>query len=329
MKKQTNERKWCVYMHTNKINNMVYVGITSNKASERWNLDGSAYLRCRKDGKYDHPKFAPAILEYGWDNFEHIIFAENLTYKEACQQERLLIALWDSFDNGYNASKGTNGSYTQRKKHKPFKVDLTGKKFGKLTVIRYDHTDKNRNPIWECLCDCGNTAFVQGHHLKSGHSKSCGCTKIERIGNINRKTGLTNTRLYYAYRNMLNRCYYPGTPMYQYYGGEGKTVCDEWRDKEHGFENFVEWATNNGYEEGLQIDRIDNNGNYEPSNCKWSTDIEQANNKRTTLRLKVNGEIDTVGNWARRLGISYWNLNHYAHGGRNCKYPDLKVEVVE
>ena len=215
------------------------------------------------------------------------------------------------------------------KQKQPFKIDLTGQKFNRLTVLEFYETRGRRRKIWKCLCDCGNIVYVESSHLTTGHTKSCGCLAIENVTNLNLKTGLTNTKLYYAYRNMLNRCYYPGTPMYKYYGAEGKTVCEEWRDKEHGFENFAEWAMNNGYEEGLQIDRIDNDGNYEPSNCKWSTDIEQAHNKRTTLRLKINGEIDTVGNWTRRLGISYWNLNHYAHGGQNCKYPDLEIEVVE
>jgi hypothetical protein len=124
---------------------------------------------------------------------------------------------------------------------------------------------------------------------------------------------------------MKGRCYRPTSPRYHTHGARGIKVCDEWLL----FEPFRKWALSNGYQENLTLDRINNDGNYEPSNCKWSTGIEQANNKRTTLRLKINGEIDTVGNWARRLGISYWNLNNYAHGTKNCSYPDLEIEVVE
>ena len=103
------EKTYTVYMHTNKINNKVYVGITSQKVNGRWRLDGGGYLRKNKDGSYAQPKFARAILKYGWDNFEHIIWAEGLTHDDACHIERLLIGIWNSRDCGYNMTTGGEG----------------------------------------------------------------------------------------------------------------------------------------------------------------------------------------------------------------------------
>jgi hypothetical protein len=116
--------------------------------------------------------------------------------------------------------------------------------------------------------------------------------------------------------------------MFKHYGARGIRVCDDWKNKENGFECFSKWAFDNGYKESLTLDRIDCNKGYCPENCRWVDAYVQANNKRKNWYLKINGEIDTVGNWARRLNISYWNLLHYAKGGKNMKYPDLEVESV-
>lgn len=105
------EKTWTVYMHTNKINNKVYVGITNQTTTSRWRLDGSGYLRKNKNCSYSQPKFAHAILKYGWDNFEHIVWAEGLTHDDACHAEKLLIAIWDTIKNGYNMTKGGEGTY--------------------------------------------------------------------------------------------------------------------------------------------------------------------------------------------------------------------------
>lgn len=212
--------------------------------------------------------------------------------------------------------------------------DLTGQKFSRLTVL-HKSSKIGRQIYWDCLCDCGNTITSSTSHLKSGHTKSCGCYAREHLGNITRKTGLSNSRLYMVYRNMINRCYWDKSQMKVLYGERGISVCDEWLG-EHGFEKFHEWAINNGYKDirneknrsVLTLDRIDVNGNYEPSNCRWVDAYVQANNKRNNHYIKINGEIDTVGNMARRYQVSYWNLLHYSKGGQNCMYPELKIEVV-
>lgn len=206
-------------------------------------------------------------------------------------------------------------------------IDITGQKFNRLTVIEYYKQDKNRCTLWKCKCDCGKIVIVRGVHLKNGHTKSCGCYAKETTKQLNYKNGLSNTRLYYTYRNMLNRCYRDKDINHKYYKDKGIRVDAEWLGKD-GFINFSNWALNNGYNEKLTLDRIDNNKNYCPENCRWVDRYVQANNKTNNYYLIVNGIKDTVGNHARNLGISYWNLLHYAKGGKNCKYPDLKIEVV-
>ena len=147
------------------------------------------------------------------------------------------------------------------------------------------------------------------------------------------KTGKSHERIYMVYRNMINRCFWDKSKGSRLYKDRGITVCNEWIG-EHGFENFYKWAIANGYkdirnEKGrsiLTLDRIDVNGNYEPSNCRWVDAYVQANNKRNNHYIKINGEIDTVANMARKYNVSYWNLLHYSKGGKNCMYPDLIIE---
>ena len=209
-----------------------------------------------------------------------------------------------------------------------YKIDMKGMKFGKLNVLSYTGQTGRRRTMWKCRCDCGNVVEVESTHLRSGHTKSCGCITRENARKLNYKNGFSNTRLNTAYRNMLTRCYRETDDMYHLYGGRGIKVCDKWLPANNGFVNFCEWAISHGYNEHLTLDRIDNDKGYSPDNCRWADKFQQANNKRNNYKLRINGEIDTVGNWARKLTISYWNLLHYAKGGRNCKYPELDIQAV-
>lgn len=181
-------------------------------------------------------------------------------------------------------------------------IDLTGKRFGKLTVIEKHNQDKWGGWNWLCRCDCGNETVVSGGHLRGLKTKSCGCSRKESKNFSHKMTG---SRIYGIWKAMKSRCYYEKSEMFKHYGRRGITVCDEWKNS---FISFYDWSIKNGYDENAErgqctIDRIDVNGNYEPNNCRWATIKQQANNTRRNHLIKYNGKTQTVSQWANELGV--------------------------
>lgn len=183
----------------------------------------------------------------------------------------------------------------------PPRIDLTGQKFGRLTVTGYSHTT-NRKPYWHCVCECGNTTIVYGADLKKGHTKSCGCLQRKITRERVFKHGQRHSRLYRIWCDMKTRCYNPNCRTFKYYGDRSITVCDEWKND---FQAFCDWAMANGYHNDLSIDRIDVNGNYCPENCRWATPQEQASNRTSNHLLTYNGHTMTMKKWSEEVGIPF------------------------
>lgn len=181
-------------------------------------------------------------------------------------------------------------------------IDLTGQKFGKLTVIEYVGDSK-----WLCRCECGDYKIVRGKSLRNGSCKSCGC--LIKEFNIKRNTthNLSRTRLYRVYAHIKERCINKNCRDYKNYGGRGITICNEWLND---FMNFYDWAYDNGYNENAKkfectIDRIDANGNYEPKNCRWVNQYIQNKNTRRNLIIEYKNEVHCLKDWCDILNLDY------------------------
>jgi hypothetical protein len=189
------------------------------------------------------------------------------------------------------------------------KSNLEGQKFNRLLVLRKVDVGKSMT-YYECLCDCGNLHIANGAAVKKGNIKSCGCLQRE-IASKNSKThGFSKTRLYRVWRGMITRCENPNSDYYYSYGGRGIKVCPEWR---HDFLSFRKWSLSNGYDENAKfsectLDRIDNDGDYEPSNCRWVSMKEQSKNRRVTVFVEIESVYKPLVDLSEEFGVNYGTL---------------------
>lgn len=193
------------------------------------------------------------------------------------------------------------------------RIDITGKKFGRLLVIEYSHskkyTQKNKTltvPFWKCICDCGNTKTVRGQLLRKGITISCGCYNIDRI----KKHGMSRTRFYKIYQDMMQRCNNKKHKSYKYYGERGIKVCERWND----FNNFYNDMFTS-YNEKLTIDRINNNKEYSKDNCRWANSKQQQSNKRNIHIVTYKNITDSIKNVCKIFGFNYKNILYRLKNG--------------
>ena len=191
--------------------------------------------------------------------------------------------------------------------------NLAGMHFGKLTVISRAE-NKNGRVHWNCICDCGTACVVMSKHLISGHTQSCGCLSLIKLAERACTHQMTNTKIYQTWCGIKTRCLNPNCKQYRNYGGRGITIFSEWINDFTAFYNYVSKLPNYG-EKGYTLDRIDNNGNYEPNNLRWADPNAQSRNKRNNIWVEYKGQKMILKDVAKLCGVSYNTLyKHYKRG---------------
>jgi len=274
-----NEVKYIVYCHTNKINNKKYIGQTYRSLETRSGSNGCGYKEC--------PYFYRAIQKHGWDNFEHEVLFENLSKKSADRIEKILIQTFKTQDTdyGYNIQNGgTFGNVAPTN-------DLTGKQFGRLTVIGRDFST-NKEVRWLCQCGCGNPELisVNTHSLNKGYTKSCGCYRKEKAKQDSTIHGMTGTKIHNKWLSLIAR----------------ENVCDEWK---YNFMNFYDWSMSHGYKNDLFLCRVDLDKGFNPDNCKWMTKKEYIR-KNQSKSYTYDGKTMTLPEWSELYNINLGTLRH-------------------
>lgn len=185
--------------------------------------------------------------------------------------------------------------------------DLRDKRFGKLIAKEPIGLNNHKEMKWLCFCDCGNTHTTTSNLLRKGITTQCRVCAIKQIGEKNKKHEVVSKRLYRCYANIKTRCTNKKQDPYNRYINRGIDMCEEWKQS---YVSFQDWAIKNGYSDNLTIDRIDNNGDYEPNNCRWVDRKVQSNNRRTNRILEYKEEKDTISNWSSRLKIPYHYIQY-------------------
>lgn len=214
--------------------------------------------------------------------------------------------------------------------HRRFEIPKGGERYGHLEVIRsYVKGEKMRRRRYvECRCDCGVVKELEYYDIASGKRKSCGCRSWEEVEHFKRIHGLSGERLYGIWKGMIERCENERCEAYRYYGGRGIKVCREWKED---LIKFYEWSMKNGYKEELQIDRINNDGNYEPGNCRYVTARENGRNKSNNVIVTAFGEEKTLVEWSEdsRCVVSYGCLWKRIKNGMELEEAMSKKERIK
>ena len=232
--------------------------------------------------------------------FDHIGAYGNAFWLCQCECGNTLIVCGSHLKSGHTTSCGP--ACKQREAER----DLTGHRFGRLKVIGKD-IEREKHEHWICQCECGNLVSIYRGHLLSGASTSCGCYHREQC----RSHGHCGERLYNIWQSMKYRCNPTTSTRYPNYSGRGVKLCEEWNE----FINFYNWAINNGYDYNLSIDRIDNDGDYCPENCRWADNFVQQNNKSTNRFVTYNGVKHTLAEWSRILSVKPNTLRRHVNLG--------------
>lgn len=186
-------------------------------------------------------------------------------------------------------------------------------RFGRLVVLELADPSKTGAKRFRCLCDCGKETITYMQDLKSGHSQSCGCARIELHAKRLTKHGMRRSPEYITWCSMIKRCYNPASKAYAAYGGSGITVCDRWRES---FQSFSEDMGSKPTSKH-SVDRIDGSQGYGPGNCRWATQKEQSLNRKSTVFMEYNGERLCQKEWAERIGVSEFTIAYWLKNGKN------------
>lgn len=291
------------YEITNTVNGKRYIGITKRPMHKRWAQH--LYAASRSPTAPLHR----AIQKYGSDAFTVRHIASAKTYDDLYLLEEELVTQEGTYwPRGYNATRGGEGApgYHPPPGSRPPRMDdLTGKTFGRLTVVGRGPnagTGINAKARWYCRCSCGTERLVHAWALKSGNTVSCGCQHRERAKadgwKLNRRHGMTKTPTWICWDGILQLCKNTNHKSYSSFGGRGIRVCDRWLV----FENFL--ADMGERPKGMVLIRKDPNGHYEPGNCRWGLNTEKRRNTRRNRMIEFNGETRALAEWAERYGIS-------------------------
>lgn len=179
------------------------------------------------------------------------------------------------------------------------RIELTGQTINGIKILGVKGKASSGDILWNCICRCGKEFCTSGSAIKSGKTKSCGCFQKQQVKKSNSTHGGSNTLLYKIWRTMKVRCENPKSEKFTRYGGRGIKICSEWQD----FSVFRDWAIENNYSDELSIDRINNDGDYTPSNCRWVTMKVQARNTSRNRWIELNGVRKTLAEWSELTGL--------------------------